>query len=60
MDALGIECQRKLSDLKSVTVIYRTKLIALSDYTIDIYHCNSVNWETFSINYFLTKFCFAI
>lgn len=44
MEASDTDCKRELSDLKSVTVIYRATLIVLSDYTIDIDHCNSVDW----------------
>lgn len=43
MEASEFECKKKLSDLKPVTVMQKTKLNALSNYTIDMYHYNSVD-----------------
>lgn len=45
MEASESECKRTLSDLKPVTIIQKTKLNALSNYTIDMYQYNSVGGE---------------
>lgn len=55
MEVSDIEHERELSALKSVIVTHRAKLSALSDYIFGIYHCNSVNWETVLMSFYLNS-----